>query len=107
MIGDWLSGAPKRHRMIHFHGCGDVDINNPRQTQGVLGTSQRRMLGEEGSRRWEGISGRGGRRQGPLVGWLVGCFFGGGGDQVGDPVQVPAKLSLGPNSPQASRTGDK
>ena len=43
--------APKRHRMIHFHGRGDVDINTPRQTQGVLGTTQRRMLGEEGSGR--------------------------------------------------------
>ena len=40
-------------------------------------------------------------------GWLIGCFFGGGGDQTGDPVLVPAKHSLGPNSPQASRTGDK
>ena len=67
--------APKRHRMIHFHGCENVEINTPCQTQGVLGTSQRRMLGEEGSRRWEGISGRGGRRQGPLVGWLVGWLF--------------------------------
>ena len=43
--------APKRHRMIHFRGHGDVDINTPRQTQGVLGTSQKRMPGAEGSRR--------------------------------------------------------
>lgn len=43
--------APKRHRMVNFHGRGDVDISTPRQTQGVLGTSQRRMPGEEGSRR--------------------------------------------------------
>lgn len=43
--------APKRHRMVNFHGGGDVDISTPRQTQGVLGTSQRRMPGEEGSRR--------------------------------------------------------
>ena len=42
--------APKRHRMIHFHGCGDADINTPRQTQGVLGTSQKRMPGAEGIR---------------------------------------------------------
>ena len=40
-------------------------------------------------------------------GWLVGCFFGRGGDWTGDPVQVPPKHSLGPSSPQASRTGDK
>ena len=43
--------APKRYRMMHFHGHGDVDINTPRQTQGVLGTSQKRMPGAEGSRR--------------------------------------------------------
>ena len=43
--------APKRHRMVHFHGRGDADINTPHQTQGVLGTSQRRVLGEERSRR--------------------------------------------------------
>ena len=51
--GDWglALKAPKRHRMIHFHGCEIVDINTPCQTQGVLGTSQRRMLGEEGNRR--------------------------------------------------------
>lgn len=49
--GDSPLRAPKKHRMIHFHGRGDVNINTPRQTQGVLGTTQRRMLGEEGSGR--------------------------------------------------------
>ena len=55
----------------------------------------------------EFLAGVGGGRGLWLVGWLVGCFFGRGGDWTGDPVQVPPKHSLGPSSPQASRTGDK
>lgn len=46
--GGPVLGVPKkRKRMIHFHGHRCADINVPHQTQGVLGTSQMRPVGEE------------------------------------------------------------
>ena len=91
--------APKRHRMIHFRGHGDVDINTPPSNPGSSGNHSEEDAGGGGKwemRRnfWQGWEEAG------AFGWLVGCFFGWGGYQTGDPVPVPAKHSLTPALPR-------
>ena len=66
--------APKRHRMIHFRGHGDVDINTPPSNPGSSGNHSEEDAGGGGKwemRRnfWQGWEEAG------AFGWLVGWLF--------------------------------
>lgn len=73
--------------------AGDADINSPRQTQGVLGNhSEEDARGGEKQEMRRTFSG--GRRQGPLVGWLV-VFL------TGEGIRQEIQFRYLPNAPRA------